>query len=298
MSDYSAYAPDAAAYEAAGVPDWIDELDLSPATPHHHMGTRVIDAADCLRVDEFRDQELALRNRLIDEQRDTVVALAAHTAQACEETRRLVDDFLGRRQLPVSDPALEPLEAASRVVQEDLCLMVNRDGGWHLDAAVLCFPSLWSLTEKFGSRIDVVHQFVPHYETDVSARVDQFFDRLRPGRAVWRRNLSIHPFALLFLPGVKRQLPEGRPATADGSPYWLRTEFQTLQRLTESDAILFTIKTQLAPIGVLRSRPDRAAELLAQLNSWSADLHRYKGSGGHVREHVIPWLALTIKEHT
>jgi dimethylamine monooxygenase subunit A len=245
----------------------------------------------CLRIDEHYDHEVALRNRLIDEQRGTVLALAPHMRPAGEELRGLVDSFLLRQGRPPTDAATEPLEAAGRVVQEDLCLLARRDGGWHLDAAVLCFPSLWSLPAKHGRRIDGVHDLVPHYDTDLADRIDRFFDRLAPGRAVWRRNLSIKPYALLFLPVAKSDaLPAGTPAAPDGTPYWLRSEFQTLQRLPESDAILFTIKTQLAPLGVLRARPDLAAALVEQLDSWSEAFHGYKTSGAALRAHVVPWL--------
>jgi dimethylamine monooxygenase subunit A len=289
-----AYAPDTRTYLSSGVPDWLDELSLEAAPPHHRMGTRGLDLAnpsECLRVDEHRDTELALRGRLLDEQRPLVFAEVPHALDACAETRQLVDSFLTTHGLLASAADDHPLVAAGRAVQEDLCLMVRRGSGWHLDAAVLCFPSLWSLAEKIGRRIDVVHGPVPHYASDLSERVDRFFDRLAVGRVVARRNLSIKPFPLLCLPFEKSDmLPVGEEAADDGSPYWLRTEYQTLQRLPESGAILFTIKSQLAPLGVLRARPDIAQRLLDQLNSWSTDLHAYKSTGSVLERNVLPWL--------
>jgi dimethylamine monooxygenase subunit A len=289
--DLWAYAPDSNAYTAAGVPDWLDEIDLVDAPPHLRMGTHTLASGRCLRRDQFYDSEVALRNRLLDEQHGVVFASLPSADDAATETQEIVASWALTNGLGPLRDDLHPLEAAGRAVQEDLCLMVKRDGGWHLDAAVLCFPSIWSLTEKLGRPMAGVHQGVPHYDTDLDGRVDRFFDRLTPGRAVWRRNLSLKPYPLLFLPMAKlKTVPGGTPVRPDGSPYWLRTEFQTLQTLPRSGAILFTIKLQLAPLGVLRQRPDRAASYLAMLESWDGPMHDYKSAGGQVRAHVMPWL--------
>jgi dimethylamine monooxygenase subunit A len=296
-SDFDAYAyqPDTEPYRVAGIPGWLDELSLHEAEPHHRMGTRAIDAThpwECFLIDAHRDAELKLRNRLIDEQRVVVHQRVHGTTAAASEVRDLVDGFLEAQDLPSTNRTEEPLVAAGRMVQEDLCLMVRHaDGGWYLDEALLCFPSLWSLREKIGQHIADVHGFVPHYGSDLAERIDRFFDRMPIGRIVWRRNLSIKPYCLPCLPFAKSAtLPVAHPAGEDGSPYWLRTEYQTLQRLSGSDAILFTIKTQHAPLGVLRERPAIARGLAAQLGSWSEDMHEYKTAGSELRTNVVPWL--------
>lgn len=247
--------------------------------------------SNCLRVDRHRSSELALRARLLAEQRPLVYQSLPGSEAACSETYQLVAAFLTSHGLGAVPPDPAPLAAAGSAAQEDLCLLIRHADGWRLDAAVLCFPSLWSLADKVGRRIDAVHGPVPHYASDLTERVDRFFDRLAPGRVVWRRNLSIKPYALLCLPFAKSAtLPVGEPAQVDGSPYWLRTEYQTLQRLPDSGAILFTIKSQLAPLGVLLSRPDIAQRLVTQLASWSTDLHAYKTTGSRLGDHVLPWL--------
>ena len=69
------------------------------------------------------------------------------------------------------------------------------------------------------------------------------------------------------------------PVAADGSPYWLRSERQTLRKLPRTGAVLFGIRVQLAPVGVLRARPDVAADLLAVLESWDDPMRRFKAAG-------------------
>ncbi|MEO7371960.1 MAG: DUF3445 domain-containing protein [Ilumatobacteraceae bacterium] len=284
------YAPDTRLYEAAGPPAWLDELELTPAPPHVKMSTRSL-STDWLVVDEFREMELALRNRLLDEQHDLVFAMNPDAEAAAAETLELVDGWLAAKGLPSAPAGYQPLEAAGRAVQEDLCLMVQRDGSWHLDGAVLCFPSFWSLTEKFGRPTVGVHEGVAHYDTELAPRVDRFFDRMRPGQAVWRRNLSVKPYPLLFVPLPKRAQPVGDLGTThDGSPFWLRSEWQTLQVLPKSRAILFTIKLQLAPAKVLMQRRDRAADLLAMYRSWDDEMVGYKIASNNLALGFIPFL--------
>ena len=284
------YAPDSRQYEQAGVPAWLDELELTPAPPHVKMLTRSL-SGDWLIADQFRAMELSLRHRLLDEQHELVFAMRPQAEAAATETLELVEEWLGRAGLPAPPAGYQPLEAAGRAVQEDLCLMVQRDGSWHLDGAVLCFPSFWSLTEKFGRPTIDVHQGVAHYDEELAPRVDRFFDRMRPGQIVWRRNLSVKPYPLLFVPLPKRAQPVGDLTTTDdGSPFWLRSEWQTLQRLPRSGAILFSIKLQLAPARVLMDRPDRAADLLAMYRSWDDEMVRYKIAANNLAPGFIPWL--------
>ena len=272
------------------VPAWLDELELTPAPPHVKMLTKSL-GGDWLIADQFREMELALRHRLLDEQHELVFAMQPEAVGAATEALELVTEWLERTGLPAPPTGYQPLEAAGRAVQEDLCLMVQRDGSWHLDGAVLCFPSFWSLTEKFGRPTIDVHQGVAHYDEELAPRVDRFFDRMRPGQIVWRRNLSVKPYPLLFVPLPKRAQPVGDLSTTDdGSPFWLRSEWQTLQRLPRSGAILFSIKLQLAPARVLLDRPDRAADLLAMYRSWDDEMVRYKIAANNLAPGFIPWL--------
>ena len=284
------YVPDTAQYEAAGVPSWLDELELAPAPPHVKMLTRSL-GGDWLIADEFREMEVGLRRRLLDEQHPLVFAMSPSAQEAARETLELVEQWLARNNLPPAPAGFHPLEAAGRSIQEDLCLMVKREGSWHLDGAVLCFPSFWSLTEKFGRPTSAVHQGVAHYDEDLAPRVDRFFDRMRAGQVVWRRNLSVKPYPLLFVPLPKRAQPVGDLSTTqDGSPFWLRSEWQTLQLLPQSGAILFTIKLQLAPARVLMNRRDRAADLLAMYRSWDDEMVRYKIASNNLAPGFIPFL--------
>ena len=84
----------------------------------------------------------------------------------------------------------DPLITAARLVQEDLCLLRAGAEGYALAAAVVCFPSRWSLAEKAGKPLRAIHGPVPDYEAELTRPVDRFFDMLKPERPVWRANWS------------------------------------------------------------------------------------------------------------
>jgi hypothetical protein len=264
-------------------PAWLDELPLEPGPPWLAMATRNLDLVDWLIVDEDRDRDLMRKAVLLDERHDEVFAAldAPAVGAASIEVLELVVAATGAEAVP-SD--LHPLDAAGRLVQEDLCLMVLRDGGPHLDAASLCFPSYWRLADKLGRPMADVHGPVAHYDEELAAKVDTFLQRLRPDRPVWRRNWSIHDDPSYFLPDPT---PPRDVTPPDG--LYLRSERQTLRRLTSAEVVLFTIRTQQVPLAALADRPDVARRLADAIAHWSPDLIAYKGSHGALA--AREWLA-------
>ncbi len=104
-----------------------------------------------------------------------------------------------------------------------------------------------------------------------------------------RRNLSIHCHDDLYRP-EPHESPESFAPDASGiDQVWLRSERQTLVRLPRTEAVLFTIKTQLCPVTVLRLRPDLAGALAAKLAAEQADLGP-RGDTIPFPPWLIPWL--------
>lgn len=295
-SELFAYQPDEVVYDAMvarhGPPDWLDELDLRPGPPHVHMGTHATTLDRWLLVDDARPMELALRERLLAERRAVVFGCLPAADAAAEELLHAVLTWLADRGVNPPPPTAgdHPLVAAGRIVQEDLCLMVQRDGAWHLDGGVVCFPTLWRLGDRLGQPTPTLHERVAHYD-ELEARVDRFFDRFPPDRVVWRRNMSIKPYSLLHVPAAKVELPMlGHRVAPDGSPFWIRTERQTLRRLPASGAIVFAIKVQQCRAGVLHQRPDIAAGLAAMYRTWDAPMRAFKFAGSDLLASFLGWL--------
>ena len=252
-------------------PAWLDDLSLgTDGPPWLAMGLARVPEAEWLVLDDERPAELAERARLLAERHDEVFAALPGTEAAGAEVLGLLTGWLAARGHH-AEPlvGVHPLEAAGRLVQEDLVLMVERDGDVHLDAACLCFPSHWRLADKLGRPTGSVHEPVPGYEEELGGRVDRFLARLRPGLVTARRNWSVHPSAALFAP-----VP---PPASPGADLWLRSERQTLRRLPESGAVLFTIRVQQTPFSSLVHRPDVAGRLAARLRAQPPAFTGYQG---------------------
>jgi hypothetical protein len=299
-------------------PPWLDELRLEPGPPWLSMGIRTLDLDGWLVIDERFDAELAFKRQLLHERPDEVFAATPAALDPSAEVLELVIAWLAAHPpVPVatSAPSPEPvatrrpedhptatsseggaggwhpLDAAGRLVQEDLCVMVRGEDGYRLEAASLCFPSHWRLHDKLGRNLAAIHAPVPHYAEELEAKVDTFFDRLRVDRPVVRRNWSIHSHDDLYRPEPHESPDSFAPDDSGIDQVWLRSERQTLVRLPRTGAVLFTIKTQQCPVTALRQRPDLAVALAARLAAEQADL----ASRGHTIP-FPPWLILWLEQ--
>jgi hypothetical protein len=294
--------------EGDEAPAWLDELVLrAEGPPWLSMGIGRTTEADWLQPDHRRGVELAERARLLAERHDEVFAALPGTEAAGAEVLELVRGWERTHRPDLTsdlgvdpsrtdragtdrgdDPGAHPLEVAGRRTQEDLVVMVPHDGRYHLDAAVLCFPSHWRLSDKLGGSAAAIHGPVPGYDTELSDRVDRFLDRLAPGVIVARRNWSVHDDPALFAPEPPAD-PE--PATLDQVPdrLWLRSERQTLRRLPATGAVLFTIRVQQTPFRTLARRPDVAAAFAARIAAQPAALTAMNGLAVH-RDAALAWL--------
>ncbi|WP_010544589.1 heme-dependent oxidative N-demethylase family protein [Sphingomonas elodea] len=150
------------------------------------------------------------------------------------------DDGLDWRAAPVA----EALRSSAAAVWEDLCILTpDASGQYRLTAAALAFPTDWHLTEKLGQALTPIHAPIHGYAEQLAAGVDHFFATLQPGQIFARANwFVVASDAWRYLP---QEDPQVRFAhvTADnaGETLFVRCERQTLRRLPQSGAVLFTI---------------------------------------------------------
>ena len=251
--------------------DWLTELPLTAGPPDLRMGVHPLDVSRWLPVDQYTASELELRRQLFVEHHDFVHMESGYDT-ALEELLSLVEIHIGDRL--VTDGS--PIERLALSVPDDILLM-HRDndaaqGEWRLVGGALLFPNHWRLDAKMGRPITDIHSPVDGYDELLAARVRKFFDRLSPARPVWRRNWFIIDDATLFAPDSSLQRSIDNPDEVDS--LWIRSEFQTLRKLAFSGLIVFTVKTQVAPISELRTRPavaERMADFLEQATPLSLD---------------------------
>lgn len=252
-------------------------------------------------------QMLAEKDRLNREIPDMVFVEETGTREAQAELLALLADHLlheqpqtyrrdGRdiivgesRRVDLTDSKLPPLLTAAGLVADDLLIM-RRDGtGWRLVAASLCFPSSWTLSEKFGRPLQEIHNPVPGFGegTRTAAMIERIFDNLQRGQPAIRWNWSLQSDLTLYKPLSSIQRDERAaarpPRFAQGAASaFIRVERQTLRKLPVSGDIVFTIRINLDPMLALAAHPDRArlagglARELAALESAQVD---YKGFG-------------------
>lgn len=178
------------------------------------------------------------------------------------------------RHLPLQGrigSAVDALRTAAGDVWEDLCILTpDASGQYRLTAAALAFPTDWHLHEKLGQALTPIHAPIHGYAEQLAAGVDHFFSTLQPGPIFGRTNWFV------VASDAWRYLPQDDPqvrfahVTEDnaGSTLFVRCERQTLRRLPQSGAVLFTIGIHVEPLARLSSEAvARVAQSVAGISS-------------------------------
>ncbi|HZT52481.1 MAG TPA: DUF3445 domain-containing protein [Stellaceae bacterium] len=262
------------------------------------MGLMPLAPRDWFEIDGNLARDLAAKRALLETRRAAVFAAlpeaeapavellalaAAHLPQhhpvIFHRDGELLANAATGERWNVARPPLHPLDLCGRLVQEDFCLLQAADGAYRLVGATLCAPSRWRLAEKIGRPLAAIHAPVPGYAERLERPVDRFFAHLRPGRPVWRLNWTIVDHPAAFQP---ERLPATAPITAAtaGTHLWLRVERQTLRRLTETGAVVFTIRTHI-------TRLDRALDAAAAATL--AALVRHAPAATLAYKHIAPF---------
>jgi hypothetical protein len=215
--------------------------------------------------------------------------LARHfpSAYRLDAGHRLFNDTNGETW-ELAAPPLHPLDVAGRLVAEDLCLLQASDEGYRLIGATLCFPNRWLLEEKIGQPLDSIHEPVPGFAPALQRPIGHFFAALKPDRILARVNWGIADDATLFQP-VGREADAAITAANAGSALYLRVERQTLRRLPQSSAVLFTIRTEVTPLNRVIATRDDALTLASAIRDMSPAMLRYKHLAA-ARPALLAWL--------
>ncbi|HEU4675783.1 MAG TPA: DUF3445 domain-containing protein [Motilibacteraceae bacterium] len=281
-----------------------ERLDLVPLDGRPFrltVGLRPVPEAEWLLVDADADAELALKDRLLAQRHDEVFAalpdadVDAGSAEVLAAVRTWLSEHepgLRERREQALTSGLHPLDAAGRLVQEDLCLMVPRGDAYILGSASLCFPSRWLLADKLGQDMAGIHEPVAGYAERLAVASDRAMDRVGPEPAQ-RANWTLLDSPDLFQPD-----PAGRRASAAqlavepelvGAHVHFRVERQTLRRMP-SGSVLFTIRTTVRTLAdLVAAHPETAAQLALALRTAPDATVSYKG-WETLRDPVLRWL--------
>jgi len=265
------------------------------------IGVKPLPLADWIEVDGRLVADLAEKETVSTAHAGSVFVAEAGTEPAQAELLALLVEHLttlfpqhyrrigdeveivpAGKRVALGVPSEAPLRVAASLVQEDLVLMRRGEAGWRLAAASLCFPSSWSLVEKFGRPLQEVHGPVPGFGagTRNAQLIERMFDNARPEMPMIRWNWSLYGDDRLHHPetadpGVRRFGAGERAANV-----FLRVERQTVRKLPVSGDILFAIRIHVDPLARLEQHPDAAriaGSLVAQLTALGAAELDYKG---------------------
>ncbi len=247
---------EAASFSAMPIPEQILP-QLVGENFRHRLGTFPVEIANWLLRDAEFDLTVQLKKKLLATRRSEVVGLQPGGEDVAQEAAQLVSQWAG---VELSSTGINALVDASLLVADDLAVLQpvkSQDGSEQLllNAAVVCCPSRWMLSEKMGHNMLAIHEPVAKYADHVGAAVDTYFQRLTVEKPVWRSNWIIQDHPALFQP----QIPSG-PLVKTPDELWIRMERQTLRRLPKTGGILFTIRGYQQPLPEYLSRGKQIAQ--------------------------------------
>ena len=247
---------EAAAFSAMPIPEQILP-QLVGENFRHRLGTFPVEIANWLLRDAEFDLTVQLKKKLLATRRNEVVGLQPGGDEVAQEAAQLVSAWAG---VELASTGIDALVEASLLVADDLAVLQpvkSHDGSEQLllNAAVVCCPSRWMLSEKMGNNMLAIHEPVAKYADHVGAAVDTYFQRLTVEKPVWRSNWIIQDHPALFQP----QIPSG-PLVKTPDELWIRMERQTLRRLPKTGGILFTIRGYQQPLPEYLSRSKQIAQ--------------------------------------
>lgn len=236
-----------------------------------------IEEIDWLLPDTEAADWLGEKRELMVRRRSDVLAIQRGSGPACCEASRMVFDHLGEKNQFIFQTQLE--DAAAQV-SDDLCIMqMNDDAEWCLTAASLCAPTFWRLRDNIGKPLGGLHGAVPGGDPDLSSRISRIFTALQPSRILERCNWTVQSGGERFTPSsapLKAEVKGIEIANAIDEIY-LRVERQTIRKLPETGAVLFTIRICVDPMRAVFEVPGTKEAFAEVWRSADDNVRQYKG---------------------
>lgn len=260
------------------MPDWSR---IFPEGDHRwSMGLRPADPASYFAPRDPAGEVLRERARWLTEEPQKYAMLLPEATECLSETIDLANRWNAANGAPIvcaapnADAAVR-LQALGRAWEADVVWLVPRaDGEFHVVGGIVCFPSSWALTDKFGLPMRDVHEPVPGLNAALGGQIERFLAKLASGAAWSRENWSLSR-------SDERNQHTSRPRAALDADTPLdevriRLEHQLLMRLPSSGAVLFGIRIELVPLTELKRDPAAATRFARILRTMAPEAGAYK----------------------
>ena len=291
-----------------------DYSDISGVQPQLHFkpsptlsmglrskrGTDWLGGSDPLGIAGLYARQMAEKHQLLKNQLADIFALRPAGEAAALEAARLI--FLMKGQIKDQSGQIDAATAfvsASGLIPEDILIVVpniSAKGGkeWRLQAGLLAFPGHWRLADKMGKTLAAIHAPVPEFQEKLNAHIDRFFANMQIGAISWRQNWSVQRDSRLFAPMREAGLETSLTPQEAGQQIHIRIETQHFYKLPKSDAVIFAIRTSLAPLNFWQKNPEPIAALLVQIEKLGSDMLGYKSIEA-LRPALHHWLESHIR---
>ena len=143
------------------------------------------------------------------------------------------------------------LPEAAAAHHEDMCLLIRDscEEQYRLVGAAVAWPSDWAPADKLGLPLRALHAPIQGYEEQLASGVDHFMDKLKPGAIYGRCNWFIAATGARQWVAKPPELAFAHVTAENaGQTLFVRSERQTLRRLPQTGAILFTIGIYVSPL--------------------------------------------------
>jgi dimethylamine monooxygenase subunit A len=273
-----------------------ENSDISGAPPQLHFkpsptlsmglrskrGTDWLGGSDPLGIVGLYARQMDEKHQLMTNQLGDIFALRPAGEAAALEAARLIIQMKGQMKDQSGQiDATTAFVSASRLIPEDILILVPNTSSkgrkeWRLQAGLLAFPGHWRLANKMGKNLAAIHAPVPEFQEKLSAHLDSFFANMQIGAISWRQNWSVQRDSRLFAPMREAALETSLSPQEAGQRIHIRIETQHFYKLPKSEAVIFAIRTSLAPLNFWQKRPEPIAALLEQIEKLGSDMLGYK----------------------
>jgi len=203
-------------------------------------------------------------------------------------------DFMLLKSQSDGNGYVDCLDALAMQVQEDIALVEITDNRQdRITALHLCFPNHWSAEDKIGQSFLDSHAPVPGMAKINQHAVQLLDSLLNRGpfvRFAWGlatdNRLNHHPVAP---DNAITEQWHGRRFDPANPELYLRVERQVIQGFPVINTLLFTIRTYLYDVAILKTVPEKRQALQSALQSMSAATLHYKGLSESLSL-ILEWL--------
>jgi len=251
----------------------IHPLPFQQGPPRFDVGLAPIELTHWLVPDD-QASWVGPKNELMDAESDAVFASVTGSMPGQIEAAKLVATACGQ-DIDLGEP---PLFAASRLVSDDLVLMEMREGAWTNTALCLCSPTFFSAHDAIGKSLFGLHRPVPGGDPGLGGRISRVFSLLRDDLVLERHNWTVQWSDARYTPdGTPLREAAAAAALEEAKDaLHLRVERQTIRRLPQTGAVLFTIRIRLYRLAELLADQPLASAFQQAWKDASPDVRAYK----------------------